>query len=82
MTYHLTILLKTGTSVILVNTEKGQKFIEKIKDKIFLEERTLEEALKGNKQLNYPSYKNKNTLKFKETYKMQGFEEAMKNIEN
>ena len=45
MTYHLTILLKTGTSVILVNTEKGQKFIEKIKDKIFLEERTLEEAL-------------------------------------
>ncbi len=71
-----------GTSVILVNTEKGKKFIEEIEDKIFLVERNLEEALKGNKQLNYPSSKNKNTLKFKEIYKTQGFEEAMKNIEN
>ena len=71
-----------GTSVILVNTEKGKKFIEEIEDKIFLVERDLEEALKGNKQLNYPSHKNKNTLKFKEIYKAQGFEEAMKNIEN
>ena len=71
-----------GTSVILVNTEKGQDFIQKLDEKIFLVERSLEEALKGNKQLNYPSSKNKNTLKFKETYKMQGFEQAMKNIEN
>ena len=70
-----------GVSLILINTYKGYKFLNKINTKIFLEERTLEEALKGNAQLNHPALKNKQTEKFKEIYKKYGLKEAIKNVE-
>lgn len=70
-----------GVSLILVNTEKGHKFLNEINTKIFLQERTLEEAIKGNAQLSHPSVKNKETDKFKELYKKYGFKEAIKNVE-
>lgn len=37
-----------GTSVVLVNSEKGQKLLEWMKKDIFMEQRTLEEVLSGN----------------------------------
>ena len=40
-----------GTSLILVNSENGQKVIESIKNNIFIEEISLEKAKKGNKCL-------------------------------
>lgn len=37
-----------GISVILVNTEKGAMYLDSVKDKLKIEERTYEEASKGN----------------------------------
>ena len=43
-----------GCSLILVNTDKGGKMLQAVKDKLFLEERTPEEARQGNGQLRAP----------------------------
>ncbi len=69
--------IEDGVSLILVNTEKGDKLIQELKTQIFLEERTIEEAQKGNEQLNHPSHKNVNTQFFKELYRKYGFEIAI-----
>lgn len=44
-----------GCSLILVNTEKGAQLLQKVRDKLFLEERTIEEARLGNGQLRGPA---------------------------
>ena len=44
-----------GCSLILVNTEKGRKLLQSVQDKLFLEERTPEEARQGNGQLRNPA---------------------------
>ena len=44
-----------GCSLILVNTEKGRNLLHSVKDKLFLEERTLAEARTGNGQLRNPA---------------------------
>lgn len=38
-----------GTSLIMLNSEKGRKFFDRIKNKMFTNKRTFEEACKGNK---------------------------------
>ena len=43
-----------GCSLILVNTEKGEAVLHAVRDRLFLEERTQEEARRGNKQLLAP----------------------------
>ena len=43
-----------GCSLILVNTKKGASLLHSVRDKLFLEERTLEEARQGNGQLRGP----------------------------
>ncbi len=40
-----------GISVILVNTRKGAEFLESVKEKLFMEQHTYEEASKGNRCL-------------------------------
>ena len=72
--------VKDGVSLILVNSEKGSKLIEDIKDRIFLEERTLEEAMEGNAQLNHPSQKKEITDEFKKLYREQGFNVAIDEV--
>lgn len=67
-----------GVSVALINTEKGNTLFNNIKNKIFFEKRTIEEAIAGNDQLRHPSIKNENYEKFKELYKKYGFENAIK----
>ena len=37
-----------GISVILINTDKGAEYFESVKDKLFIEQHTYDEALKGN----------------------------------
>ena len=37
-----------GISVILVNTDKGASYLQKVEDKVFLDKRTYEEVSKGN----------------------------------
>lgn len=64
-------------SEILVNTPKGQEIINQCKHLFHLEERTLEEALQGNKQLNAPSVSHKDYNKFREAYPQVGFVKAV-----
>lgn len=70
--------ITNGASVVLINTEKGFSLFDNVKDTIFYEKRTLEEALAGNEQLRHPSIKNENYDKFKELYKEYGFDYAIK----
>ena len=44
-----------GCSLILVNTEKGANLLHAVRDSLFLEERTPEEARQGNGQLRSPA---------------------------
>ena len=68
---------KNGVSIVLVNNEKGAHFLEEVKDKMFLEKRTVEEAVKGNDQLRQPSQKHPNHDKFLEIYSKNGIKEAL-----
>ena len=43
-----------GCSLIFVNTDKGSKLLQEVRDRIFLEERPVEEAMEGNGQLRRP----------------------------
>ena len=43
-----------GCSLIFVNTDKGSKLLQEVRDRIFLEERPVEEAVEGNGQLRRP----------------------------
>lgn len=42
-------------SMCLVNTQKGERYLKEVAGMLFLEERTLEEAVKPQRQLNAPS---------------------------
>lgn len=68
---------KDGVSVVLVNTDTGSNNFSEIKDQIFLEKRTLEEAVTGNDQLRHPTQKHKNHDLFMELYSKIGFKEAL-----
>lgn len=46
------------------NTKKGENLLCRVKPNINLYERTLDEALKKNGQLNKPLYKNENAKKY------------------
>ncbi|MDO5124601.1 MAG: Coenzyme F420 hydrogenase/dehydrogenase, beta subunit C-terminal domain [Eubacteriales bacterium] len=63
-------------SLVLTNTEKGKSFFEMAKSKLFWEERTVDEALKGNAQLNRPTVRNKERDRFNHQYADNGFEHA------
>lgn len=65
-----------GVSVILPNTDKGHQFVMQAKDKLFLDERPLSEAINGNDQLRAPSEKHKNYEKFRTLYLAAGFDKA------
>ena len=43
-----------GCSLILVNTEKGEKLLQAAQNKLFVQERSMEEARMGNGQLRAP----------------------------
>lgn len=70
---------KGGVSLILSNTIKGDKLINLCKEELFLEERSIKEAIKGNAQLRRPSIKHKNYSKFQREYPSKGFVRATKN---
>lgn len=69
---------QNGLSVILVNTDKGVNFFSRINKNLIYQERSTEEAVKGNPQLNHPSTKNHNFEKFRKLYLKRGFEKAAK----
>lgn len=59
---------KRQVSLCLVNTEKGAHFLDEVKDKLFLEERTLEEAVKPQRQLKAPAKGHLNRNQFLKNY--------------
>lgn len=67
-----------GISVCLVNTEKGKKLIDMIKEDCYAEERNVYEAINGNSQLRHPSIKNKEYEKFRTVYLKYGYKKASK----
>ena len=62
-----------GTSVTLINTGKGVRLFESIKDSVELIERPLEEAVAGNPQLRRPSRKHFAYNFFRKCYPIFGF---------
>lgn len=64
-----------GVSCILVNSQKGADLLSKI-DNVQMEERPVEEAIKGNKQFKAPYPKHKSYEAFKKDYLEYGFEKA------
>lgn len=68
----------TGSiSAVLINTEKGRKFWDECSDRFFSEERSVEEAVKGNAQLNHPTPAHPKRAEFEALYKQKGFDEAV-----
>ena len=68
--------IKSGVSVVLVNTAKGKAAFEGCKKDLFFEERTLDEAVAGNYNLRSPSAKHPNTEKFVNMYSIHGFDKS------
>lgn len=68
---------KNGVSVVLVNTDRGIEFLQKVKDLLYLEERTLDEAIAGNGNLARPTVPHKKRAVFAELYKKYSFRKAM-----
>lgn len=67
-------------SVVLINTEKGLGFFEKVKGNIAFTERNIDEAVKGNDQLRHPANKHKLRNKFENEYKINGFAKAIRKV--
>lgn len=68
-----------GVSLVLCNTDKGISIINKIKDRVFIEERTLEEAILRNEQLNRPTKRHPKRDKFLDLYKRKSFNKSIRN---
>lgn len=64
-------------SVILVNTLKGEKFLNKI-DNIYKYSEKIEDAVQGNTQLRQPSSKNKQYYYFRNNYEKYGLKKVIR----
>lgn len=67
-------------SVILINTKKGERFFNMVKNDFILEKRNIKEAIKGNDQLRHPSNSHKLREKFETEYLKYGFYGAIKKV--
>lgn len=65
-------------SVVLVNTQRGAEILDAAKDRLFLDERTVEEAVRDNTQLNHPSLKHESYELFRRLYLSRGYSVAIK----
>ena len=69
-----------GISVVLINTQKGERFWNEAKHLFFCEERPVEEAVAGNANLGRPSISHRGRKKFVELYPQKGYNEAAKKV--
>lgn len=65
-----------GPSAILINTDKGNSLFEDIRENLIVEERKVEEAIKGNSHLQSPSLQNPYRKKFIELFTEKGIKKA------
>lgn len=71
---------KNRVSMVLINTVKGEKWYQKIRQSIFSEERSLEEAVNGNPQLKHPITKPRIYNKFRNIYSKSGLRKAAEKV--
>lgn len=67
-----------GTSLVMINSEKGMNLFNSINDNIFCEESTLEAALPGNKAIFKSAIKNENSEQFLKMLDQHTFDESFK----
>lgn len=67
-----------GLSLVMINTINGKKLFEECQENMIFQERTLEEAINGNKQLRSPSARHRNYQRFNKNYLKYGFDKAAK----
>ena len=67
-----------GISVVFINSPKGMQLLENVKDKIHLENRSLEEVLDGNPYLFGQAIQKGNRKKFFELLNTEPFSKAVK----
>lgn len=65
-------------SVVLLNTKKGKEIWEKVKDRFYFEQRTVEEAVRGNAQLRRPSICHSDRELFLKNYTPGNFATAVR----
>ncbi len=65
-------------SVVLINTEKGDKFWDKVKGQFYWEPRPVKEAIEGNAQLKRPSVCHPERALFLENYLINDFNSAVR----
>lgn len=65
-------------SAVLINSEKGEDFFDSCQSLIFSEERPVEEAIRGNSQLNHPSVPHEKKGQFEDLSARIGFEKAVR----
>lgn len=74
--------LSKRPSLILVNTEKGQRFFEGACSNLFFERRDVTEGIRGNGRLNHPPGKSRDAKLFQFFYQsnMLGFNNSLKAV--
>lgn len=71
----------TGSiSAVLVNTSEGQAFFDCCRDTLFVEDRPVEEAVKGNAQLTAPTPVHPKRAEFESLHREHGFDQAVKTV--
>lgn len=65
-------------SAILINTEQGKRFFQGCRKYLFTEQRPVDEAIRGNAQLNNPSLYPSCRAEFEKLYQKQGFDAAVR----
>lgn len=69
-------------SLVLINTERGERLFDKVKDNMIWEKHTLAEAMSSEQtNLHHPSIPHKDRALFEAIYIKQGFETAVKKTE-
>lgn len=71
-----------GTSLILINSNKGKEYFENIKDNIFFEERNIQEIYDGNVCFNNSVKINKNSIKFLKELNDNNFDKLLKKYDD
>jgi coenzyme F420-reducing hydrogenase beta subunit len=71
---------KRGVSMLLVNSEKGQKLWDSVKEQTLFIKSTEEAALRCHRNLSKPFENHKKSRKFKRIYEEKGFAEAIARV--
>jgi coenzyme F420-reducing hydrogenase beta subunit len=74
--------VKDGVSLVLINTEKGKKLFHYLfaEKELFAEKRSMQEAKKGNPNLEKATVKNQYYEKFYKLYKNYGLKRSMQKL--